>query len=365
VIRLDLPVILSKVSSTPPAQLPQKIVRGVKQMLLEYPVHIIINTVTACNLQCEHCFINNYGVEIPDAHNNIMHFEKFMRMLDRIAPAVKHAEYFQFSTFEELMHKRLFDMMDAVLRINPQIQFPIHSNTMLATEEKLARLAEYPISEFTVSLDGMKKETVEAFKTGVTYETIIETLQRAVALPWKARVGVVFVAHRDNIDELPEYVDWVNGMGIKTVYVNNLLSFTPKFREKYLYTRTGNAHAEQIFKEAISRIERNGQTIYIPGLTPEAKGCSIVEAVYIDQHGNVSPCDFLAERTPFELFGEEQVSDPVRFGNVLEQDLLDIYRSGPVRTFRDAHRHGHVPDSCTLCIDAYGLMCSKRTKYGV
>lgn len=334
-------------------------------MLLEYPVHIIVNTVTACNLKCEHCFITNYGIEIPDAHNNIMHFEKFLKILDRIAPAVKHAEYFQFSTFEELMHKRLFDMMDAVLRINPKIQFPIHSNTMLATTEKLEKLATYPVSEFTVSLDGMKKETVEAFKTGATFETIVETLQRALRLPWQAKVGVVFVAHRDNIAELPDYVDWVHDMGIQTIYVNNLLSFTPKFRDKYLYTRTGNTEAERIFNEAIARVERNGQTIYMPGLTPEAKGCSIVEAVYIDQHGDVSPCDFLAERTPFELLGETKQGEPIRFGNVLEEDLLSIYRSPAVRAFRDAHRHASIPEPCTHCIDAYGLMCSKRTKYGV
>ncbi|MFI5264793.1 MAG: SPASM domain-containing protein, partial [Candidatus Kapaibacterium sp.] len=203
------------------------------------------------------------------------------------------------------------------------------------------------------------------FKTGVKFETIIETLKRAVALPWKARVGVVFVAHRKNIAELPDYVDFVYNMGINTIYVNNLLSFTPHFHDMYLYTKTGNPEAEKIFQEAISRVEKKGMTIYIPLLTPEPKGCSIVEAVYIDCHGNVSPCDFLAERTPFELFGETKQAEPVRFGNVMTEDILDIYRSAVVREFRDKHRHGEVPDSCSLCIDAYGLMCSKRTKYGV
>src|SRR5438067_9242904 len=159
-MKIDLPLIVTKIAHTPVSALPQKVSRGVRHMVLEYPVHIIVNTVTACNLQCEHCFITNYGIEIPDAHNNIMHFDFFLKILDRIVPAVKHAEYFQFSTFEELMHKRLFEMMDAVLAINPKIQFPIHSNTMLATEQKLAKLAEYPISEFTVFLDGRLKETV-------------------------------------------------------------------------------------------------------------------------------------------------------------------------------------------------------------
>lgn len=364
-MNLDLPILVNKVLNTPVTELPQKVGRGVRHWVLEYPVHIILNTVTACNLTCEHCFITNYGLEIPNAKNNIMQWDLFMKILERITPAIKHAEYFQFSTFEELMHKRIFDMMDEVLKINPKIQFPIHSNTMIVDQKKLERLATYPVSEFTVSLDGMTKETVEPFKTGATFEHIIDTLKRAVALPWKTRVGVVFVAHKKNIHELPDYVNFVHDMGINTIYVNNLLSFTPKFRDQYLYRPEGNVEAEAIFREAIDRVERLGMTIYVPRLTPTPMGCGIVEAVYIDGHGNVSPCDFLNESTPFELFGESKQGPPVRFGNVLEENVLDIYRSPEARAFRTAHRHAEVPDPCTHCIDAYGLMCSKRTKYGV
>jgi MoaA/NifB/PqqE/SkfB family radical SAM enzyme len=364
-MKIDLPVIISKTMNTPISALPQKITRGVRHMLLEYPVHIIVNTVTTCNLTCEHCFITNYGVEIPDAHNNIMQFDKFMAILGRIEHAVKHTEYFQFSTFEELLNKRFFDMMDAVLKINPKIQFPIHSNGRLLTDETLARLANYPISEITISLDGMHKETVESFKTGAIFEEVVSAVRRAAAMPWKTRVGTVFVAHKDNIAELPEYVDFVYDLGVRTIYVNNLLSFTPQFREKYLYTPNGNPGAEAIFKEAIRRVEEKRMTIYMPGLKPEPKGCGITEAVYIDFRGNISPCDFLNESTPFELFGETKQGEPIRFGNVLEEDILDIYRSPKVRAFREAHRHGEIPEPCTHCIDAYGLMCSKRTKYGV
>jgi len=362
---IDLPLIANKIAKTPLREIPQKVGRGFRHWVQEYPVHIIVQTVTACNLACEHCFITNYGKEMPDAKNNIMRLDLFAEMLERIAPAVKHAQLFQFSTFEELMHKHIFDMMDLVLKVNPKIKFPIHSNTMLVDEEKLNKLATYPVSEFTVSLDGMKKETVERFKTGATYEIILDTLKRAVALPWDANVGVVFVAHKDNIAELPDYVDFVRDMGIRTIYVNNLLSFTPKFHDKYLYTKQGNPEAEKLFSEAIARVERNNMTIHMPRLKPESLGCSIVEAMYIDCHGNVSPCDFLAESTPFELFGETKQGAPVRFGNVMTDDVMEIYRAARTREFRNQHRHGEIPDTCTHCIDAYGLMCSKRTKYGV
>lgn len=364
-MNIDIPIIFQKIKRTQLQELPHKVGRGIRQLLLEYPAHIIVQTVTTCNLQCEHCFINNYGVEIPDAKLNIMQWDMFVSILDRISHAVKRAEFFQFSTFEELMHKRIFDMMDLVLSVNPRIQFPIHSNAMIIDDAMIAKLATYPISEFTVSLDGMTKETVEKFKTGATFEKIIDALKKVVASGWKTRIGVVFVAHRDNIAELPDYIDFVHNLGIKTVYVNNLLSFTPKHKEMYLYAREGNAYAEGQFQEAIKRAERNGQSIYIPRLTPQSMGCSIVEAMYIDAYGNVSPCDFLAVSTPFELFGEKKQGQPVQFGNVLTEDVLDIYRSPALSKFRNLHRNGKIPDPCTHCIDAYGMMCSKRTKYGI
>ena len=44
---------------------------------------------------------------------------------------------------------------------------------------------------------------------------------------------------------------------------------------------------------------------------------------------------------------------------------IALLEAAVVKEFRNRHSHGDVPEPCTHCIDAYGLMCSKRTKYGV
>ena len=116
--------------------------------------------------------------------------------------------------------------MDAVLEINSQIQFPIHSNAQIISYELIKKLEKYPISEITISLDGINKQTVEAFKTGASFGKIIQSIKEISKTDLRSILGTVFVLHKNNYNELIEYVDYVNQLGVKIIYVNNLLSFT-------------------------------------------------------------------------------------------------------------------------------------------
>lgn len=195
---------------------------------------------------------------------------------------------------------------------------------------------------------------------------MIETIRTAVELDMGVPVNTVFVAHRDNITELPDMIDFVAGFGVKSVAVNNLLAFTPAFRDSYLYRPDGNDEVEVIFREAALRAKKRGVKLHLPNLTPKLQGCSSVEMLFVDSDANVSPCDFLTVSTPFEMFGRTQQSAPVHFGNIFERDPLAIFRSREMRKFRNAHRTGrNIPSCCMTCIDAYGLMCSNREELAV
>jgi len=357
-------ILSKKVQRLPPDKLYARLKLGIKKEVLNSPQYITLQTVSACNLGCKHCFINNYGDEIEDGQIRIMKMAEFDKILERIKPVVKNAEYFTFSSFEALLNKHLFEMMDKILAINPQMKFPFLSNTMLLSKEKINQLEKYPISEICISLDGKSKEVVESFKTGVDYDNVINSLRLLGQSSLKEKVAVGFVAHKKNIHELPDYVDFVNELGIKLIYVSNLLSFTQNNANEVLYTPDGNNEAQALFNEAIKRAKKNNQTIQLPELKPVVKGCQACETFFIDTNGNVAPCDFLAVTTPFTLFGNTIKNPPQIYGNVLFDDPLEIYRSEGYTTFRNAHRLGkELPDVCKNCIDGYGLMCSNRKVY--
>lgn len=232
------------------------------------------------------------------------------------------------------------------------------------TQTAVKTLEKYPISDITISLDGMTSEVVEAFKNGVKFEQIIQALELLSASKLRDKLEVTFVAHKNNIHQLPDYINFVHQLGIKTIVVNNILTFTTKTAHLALYKQDGNEEVEAIFKESIARALKNGQTLKLPRTKPVLMGCQAVESFFVDINGNVAPCDFLAVSTPFTLFGKTVQNNPVVMGNVLYDDPLDIYRSEHFQSFRNAHRLGkEVPDACKNCIDAYGMMCSNRLVY--
>ncbi|MEP6712970.1 MAG: radical SAM protein, partial [Ferruginibacter sp.] len=306
-----LKILSKKLKHIPAHQLFSRVFMGAKKYILDYPQAISIQTVNACNLKCKHCFINDYRSAIDDGVFKIMKFHEFVLVAERLRPLIKNATVCYFSTFEAILNKNLFKMMDLVLEINPKMQFPFLSNTMELSLEKIRQLEKYPIPEISISLDGYTKKTVEDFKTEVSFDKIIDTIKLLQTTSLGNKIAVGFVAHKNNIHELPEYVDFVNRLGVKRIYVSNILTFTKNLEGMELYTKHGNAAAQELFDEAVRRAKINKQIIGMPDLAPSIKGCQAVETFFVDTNGNVAPCDFLAVTTPFTLWGETTKNAPV------------------------------------------------------
>ncbi|MBO9683067.1 MAG: radical SAM protein [Flavisolibacter sp.] len=362
---VDLPrVIFLKLKRIPRSNIKERLIIGVKKYIQNYPSYISLQTVSACNLKCKHCFINDYRTNIHDGVIKIMKFDEFVLFVERLRPMIQKASYFQFSTFEAILNKNLFDMMDYILTINSRMKFPFLSNTMELSSDKIKKLEKYPVSEINISLDGCTKKTVEDFKTEVVFDKIIETIKQLKQSALKDKVAVTFVAHKNNVHELPQYVDFVNSLGVKQIYVSNILTFTKNLTGLELYSKEGNEYAEKIFAEAVLRAKRNQQNISMPRLKPELIGCQACETFFVDINGNVAPCDFLAVSTPFTLWDVTVQNKPVIFGNIFKDDPVSIFRSPAFKYFRNSHRLGkNLPKECTNCIDALGLMCSNRINY--
>lgn len=356
-----LRIAVRKIRRIPPSRLVSRVSLGVKKYFSDYPYFISVQTVSACNLKCKHCFINDYRTEIHDGVIKIMQFHEFVLFAERLRPMIERASFFTFTTFEAILNKNLFRMMDLILEINPQMQFPFLSNTMELHEDKIRQLEKYPVSEINISLDGCTKKTVEDFKTEVVFEKIVETIGLLQRSSLRDKLAVTFVAHRNNIHELPDYVDFVHRLGVRQIYVSNILTFTPALEPLALYSPKGNEDAKEYFEEAVRRARKNGINISMPRVKAKQLGCQAVETFFVDSNGNVAPCDFLAVTTPFTLWGETVRHPPVIFGNILKDDPVEVYRNPAYKKFREAHRLGEeLPRQCAHCIDAMGLMCSNR-----
>lgn len=324
-----------------------------------YPCTINVEVMTICNLKCNHCRVTYHGNLIPAVKPGFMDFSFFVEIVDKILPMIKRATKFQFSTVEPLFHKDVFRMMDYVSKHNKYISFPLHSNGMLLNEYNIRQICLRNIPSIAISLDGWKKETVERIKTGVDFDLVIRNIKTAKKIfGRKVHIETGFVATAININELVDYVDFCADLGVTSISVNGFLSFLPELKGLYLYSENGNDEVNKLFNLAGKRARKRGIFIRFPPLVAKPRGCNISSLLCIDEHGDVSPCIFLARKTPFELFSRTGFTSPLKFGNVLEDNPFSIWNKREFCNFRDQLKNASIPQECRFCPDAYGLICA-------
>lgn len=252
-------------------------------------------------------------------------------------------------------------MMDYVSAKNRNILFPILTNAMLFNEDNLRELFQRNVPSITISLDGCQKETVEAFKTGAIFDRVIANIRLLKKLaPERINIATVFVATRNNIHELQDYIPFCASLGIKEILINGFLSFLPNHSHLYLYTPQGNSTIFDIFKKTYAQAEKHGVVVRFPSLTAKPRGCDLSSLLCIDEKGNVAPCIFLAHETPLEFFGTVGRTRKLIFGNVLKDDPLKIWNRRDYVHFRNKLRQKRLPRECALCADGHGVICSAK-----
>jgi putative metalloenzyme radical SAM/SPASM domain maturase len=120
------------------------------------------------------------------------------------------------------------------------------------------------------------------------------------------------------------------------------------------------ATTKEIFRKAREIAAEHKVELSLPPLAATRdRSCTFIEddAVLIDVNGTVTPCHQLWHNQTVHIDEPKHFSCK-SFGNVLEQDLLEIWRSTPYQKFRQAVQQYDYPfcHSCTLgpCPDITG-----------
>jgi len=107
----------------------------------------------------------------------------------------------------------------------------------------------------------------------------------------------------------------------------------------------------QIFAAAEAVASRTGLELHLPELAlKEQRKCSFVEdgSAFISWNGDISPCYFLWHRYECFASGWNQTVKPKVFGNLAEQDLLQIWNNPEFTAFRNDVLAYDYP-SCSSC----------------
>lgn len=290
-----------------------------------------------------------------------MEYETFCRYINRIADIIPFCKEFMFSSVEPLIHPDLFRMMDYLSEMNSHIEFPIQTNGMLLNANIIDQLSYRNVPWVSIALDGITQRSASFFKTGTDFQKVcahIKMLRKK--LPSNRIIRTVFVAHTENISELTRYVRFCKELGVDAIDVNGLFCYNAAFTPYALYGPDGNSDAGKIFQEAKDIGEEIGIHIQVPYLIPHYIGCEWKDVLCIDEEGNVNPCVMLAKKTPFFFLNACTKGSVINFGNILKEEIQDIWNKKEFVNFRDKVNSAQAPMECQLCAEGYGVVCSNR-----
>ncbi len=283
---------------------------------LEFPIHLIIEALYACNYRCPQCYLGISEFKKKFGGEGLMSMEHFKRIVDE-------AERYQTPSMllngvnEPLLDDDLIERM-RYARDHGFIDIHLHSNGELLTEELCHQLIDAGCTRFMVSLDAFSAETFSKIRVDGNYEKVLENID--MFLDTRRRKGaelpvfrVSMVRQKANEEEMQPFVDyWVP-------------------RADYVYLQT--------YQELVDTRAFN----YYSSAPEEAPANFRCEqpwyAMFIRPKGDALPCCSF-------------MNYYLKMGNVFDSSLYEVWHSPQYKDIRALHQRAefYKNDACNKCV---------------
>jgi len=193
--------------------------------LKEHPwLTVRMDITNKCNLRCIMCHYKEE--EIYSQPAKVITAGQLKHKLQDIAPFVSHIMLS--CGFEPLMSKHFHDILGMLYDNYPHIEVAFCTNAMLLGSKARKTIIEKNVAQVLLSLDGVKKDTVEKIRVGADYNKIISNIMALRDLKLKHNrnfplLFMDFVLMNSNIHEAPAFVELCASLGINIIDFRHLV----------------------------------------------------------------------------------------------------------------------------------------------
>jgi len=336
---------------------------------------VYIEPTNRCNLECRTCIRNIWDEPLGE-----MSRTTFARIVEGLRSFSPPPAIFFGGLGEPLVHPDIIEMVAQAKTLGATVE--LITNGTLLTKPLSKQLIEAGLDMLWVSLDGATPESYADVRLGAALPEVLSNLagfQEArvgqrffeyfVDYHLKPQIGIVFVAMKRNIADLPAVIRLGNRLGAHRFLVTNVLPYTPEMLNEILYSRASN---DGIYMPSLQGISIQIPKMDINSMTREVlyqmmlsshplsyaganlgegnDRCPFIEkgAMVIRWDGDVSPCLPLLHDHKSYMNGYERSLRRYGVGNVVRQDLNDLWTLPEYLSFRDrVQKFDFSP--CTFC----------------
>jgi radical SAM protein with 4Fe4S-binding SPASM domain len=329
----------------------------VRGPIAERPPHILyVETTNRCNSLCPIC-PRTFNLRERDAD---LTPAQFVTILDRVPSASRLVLH---GIGEPLMNPGLPTMVAEARRRGLHVLF--NSNLVLLREPLAEALIAAGLNELRVSMDAATPATYATIRGIDKLPVVTRNIRLMLAV--RARLGATephismwFVAMRENIAELPRFVELAADLGVSEVHVQRMTFLLDGHPSGYLAVQDQSLYrARDAQEEAIAaatrraeqlgvRLSGAGETDPATTLHPDAIGQRPWSAcyrpwttTYITALGTIYPCCI----APFATNDHPSIE----LGNIFQEAFPAIWNGARYRDFRDRLLSDAPHKACAGC----------------
>jgi MoaA/NifB/PqqE/SkfB family radical SAM enzyme len=321
---------------------------------------VYIEPTNHCNLECCTCMRHSWNEPVES-----MNAATFDRIVEGLRSFSRPPGVFLGGLGEPLAHPDIVDMIRRVKSLGCYVE--LITNGTLLDNSMSDKLIDSGLDLLWVSLDGATTESYRDVRLGTALPEVLSNLAAFRSIRWKKhrpvgldlllqpQLGIVFVAMKRNIKDLPAVFRLASQLGATHFLVTNVLPYTTEMQEEILYTRAlddtiyasspllrvldfPKMDVNPMTREALYEAMRGNHSLNISGgnLGERNNQCPFVEkgSLAIRWNGDVSPCLALLHDHTTYLHGYERAVRRHVIGNVMKKSVEEIWNQPDYVAFR-------------------------------
>jgi radical SAM protein with 4Fe4S-binding SPASM domain len=280
-----------------------------KKILSEFPIHLLIEPTSICNIRCVMCFQVDKTFAQKE-YMGRMPLDLFNKVIDEASSNSCKAITLA-SRGEPTLHKDLPLMLELVGKKN-FLDVKLNTNATKLTEDICRAILSSGVNELVYSVDAGTKETYESIRVGGKFDNVVQNID---------------LFNEIRRSEFPDSKTVTRISGVKVNDSQDINQMVEFWSERV---------DEVTIKPAIPRWDS-----YNNELTYRLEPCELLwERLYVWYDGKINPCDF-----DYKSF--------LSVGNVKDTSIKDAWLGRGYEKLREAHsssKRGKVTpcDRCPL-----------------
>jgi MoaA/NifB/PqqE/SkfB family radical SAM enzyme len=335
---------------------------------------VYIEPTNHCNLECRTCIRHSWNEPVGR-----MSGSTFDRIVEGLRSFSRPPGVFFGGLGEPLSHPDIVDMIRRMKSLGCYVE--LITNGTLLDPSLAEQLIDAGLDLLWVSLDGATPESYRDVRLGAALPEVLSNLTAFRSSRWKKhrpvgldlmlppQLGIVFVAMKRNISDLPAVFRLASHLGAIHFLVTNVLPYTAEMQEEILYTRAlddtiyasspllrvldfPKMDVNPTTREALYEAMRGNHSLSISGgnFGERNNRCPFMEkgSLAIRWDGEVSPCLALLHDHTSYLHGYERAIRRHAVGNVIGVSVEEIWNQPEYVDLRKRLQEFNF-SPCTAC----------------